>query len=136
MAERTLNWKGDEVLRAFRKAQRKGVDATMAAAILNAKGKHGPGAHGANRFESHSGELERSIRVVNKAKSDRRGAVGTWGSMNNAYALRIELGFQGKDSLGRVINQQAYPYLRPAADAEYPRLEGRIERSYRGPRAT
>ena len=33
-----------------------------------------------------------------------------------AYDRRIELGFVGADSLGRIYNQAAQPYLRPAAD--------------------
>lgn len=35
---------------------------------------------------------------------------------NLEYARRIEYGFQGADSLGRVYNQAAQPYLRPALD--------------------
>ena len=37
---------------------------------------------------------------------------------NLAYAARIEYGFVGADSLGRVYNQAAQPYLRPAAASE------------------
>ena len=33
-----------------------------------------------------------------------------------AYARRIEFGFAGTDSLGRVYNQPAQPYVRPAWD--------------------
>lgn len=39
-----------------------------------------------------------------------RGRAGT----NLEYARRVELGFIGKDSLGRQINQRARPYLRRA----------------------
>lgn len=35
---------------------------------------------------------------------------------NLEYARRIEYGFNGADSLGRVYNQAAQPYLRPAID--------------------
>jgi len=38
------------------------------------------------------------------------GRVGT----NVEYARRVELGFVGADSLGRVYNQSPRPYLRPA----------------------
>lgn len=34
------------------------------------------------------------------------------------YAARIEFGFTGPDSLGRVYNQPAQPYLRPAFDTK------------------
>jgi len=37
---------------------------------------------------------------------------------NLDYARRIEFGFSGADSLGRVFNQPAQPYLRPAVDSE------------------
>lgn len=33
-----------------------------------------------------------------------------------AYARRIEYGFEGADSLGRVYHQPAQPYMRPAWD--------------------
>ena len=37
---------------------------------------------------------------------------------NLVYAPRVEYGFSGKDSLGRVYNQPPKPYLRPAFDSE------------------
>jgi hypothetical protein len=37
---------------------------------------------------------------------------------NLVYAPRVEFGFSGKDSLGRVYNQPPNPYLRPAFDQE------------------
>lgn len=39
------------------------------------------------------------------------------------YGRRIELGFQGQDSLGRNYNQRAYPYLRPAVKRATPQLQ-------------
>lgn len=35
---------------------------------------------------------------------------------NIVYGPRLEFGFTGKDSLGRMYNQPPYPYLRPAFD--------------------
>lgn len=124
-----LNWQGSEVKRRVRRAQMVGIDTTMAAAILHAKSNHAPGAHGAQRFESQTGSLERSLRIVDKAEPTRDGARGVWGSTDTSYALRIELGFQGKDSAGRVVDAPAFPYLRPAAEAEYPLLARRIRRA-------
>lgn len=40
-----------------------------------------------------------------------------WG-FDPAYARRIEYGFIGPDSLGRVYHQAAQPYMRPAFDAK------------------
>ena len=123
-----LDWKGDELKRKMDRASMLAVDATMSAAIIHARSNHGAGAHGGNRFESHTGELERGTRITQHAKRDSRGIVGRWGVVDIVYARRIELGFQGKDSAGRVIDAQPYPYLRPAALAEYPKLRDRIKR--------
>jgi hypothetical protein len=38
------------------------------------------------------------------------------------YARRIELGFKGADSLGRVYNQAPSPYVKPAYDRTMPRI--------------
>lgn len=127
----TLNWRGAEVLRRVREAERQGIDTTMAAAILHAKANHGAGAHALQRYITRSAELERSTRVVAPAREDGRGVVGRWGSQGLAYARRIEVGFQGQDRAGRMVDADAYPYLRPAAEAEYPKLEGRIRRALR-----
>ena len=124
-----VNWKGDKLKKRMRRAQIRAVDTTMAAAVLHAKLGHGPGAHGAGRFETQTGSLERSVRIVDAAQSIRRGARGLWGSTETVYARRIELGFQGKDSLGRVVDARAYPFLIPAAQAEYPKLAMRIRRA-------
>lgn len=131
-----LNWRGSQVTRSVERAARLGVDATMQAAAIEAKKNHGPGAHSLRRFESQTGELERSVRITDKAKRDAKGIVGRWGSKGIIYARRIELGFQGPDALGRVFDQPEFPFLRPAAEKEYPNLAGRIRRALgRGRRA-
>ena len=122
----TVNWKGGAVISKMRRAQITAVNTTMAAAVLNAKDNHGPGAHSAGRFETQTASLERSIRIVEAAKRIAGGAKGTWGSTDTVYARRIELGFQGKDSAGRVVDAPAFPFLIPAAQVEYPKLAGRI----------
>jgi hypothetical protein len=38
------------------------------------------------------------------------------------YARRIELGFSGPDSLGRVYHQPPRPYVRPAYEEMLPRI--------------
>lgn len=121
-----LDWRGEQVKRNLRTAQVKGIDTTMAACVLHAKENHGPGAHGAQRFETQTGQLERSVRIVDAGHEIRGGARGRWGSTDLAYARRIELGFQGKDSAGRVVDAPAYPFLIPAANDEYPKLARRI----------
>ncbi len=126
----SLNWKGDAIKARLVAAQKSGVNTTMAACILHAKANHGAGAHGAQRFESQTGELERSTRIVQAAKRIGAAVVGRWGSLNNVYARRIELGFQGQDARGASVNAPAYPYLFPAARVEYPKLAARIKAAY------
>ena len=121
-----IKWKGGAVVSKVQRAQIRAVNTTMAAAVLHAKENHGPGAHGAGRFETQTASLERSVRIVEAAKSIVRGAKGTWGSTDTVYARRIELGFQGKDSKGRIVDAPAFPFLMPAAQVEYPKLSGRI----------
>ena len=129
----SLEWHGQKVKQKVATASKAGVNATMQAAIIHARGSHGAGSHVTSRFESHTGELERSLRIVMSATVTTSGVVvGRWGSMGVNYARRIELGFQGKDSLGRTFNQPNYPFLRPAASAEYPKLTGRIRRGFSG----
>lgn len=130
MASR-INWKGDALKRKAEKASILGIDATMSAAIIHAKSNHSAGAHAAQRFVTDSSELERSIRISKPARRTTRGVAGVWGSTGLVYTRRIELGFQGKDARGAVVDAPAFPFLRPAAEAEYPNLPGRIRRAGR-----
>jgi hypothetical protein len=128
MASR-INWKGDPLKRKAEKASMLGIDATISAAIMHARSNHGAGAHAARRFVTHTGELERHTKFSKHARRTRRGVVGSWGIIGLAYGRRIELGFQGKDARGAVVDAPAFPFLRPAAEAEYPKLAGRIRRA-------
>lgn len=151
-----LNWRGSQVTRNVERAARLGVDATMQKAIQDAKSDHRgvtaardlegiTGKVSGRRFVTGGinrkpgdpgGDLERSIRITQPAKRDSKGVFGRWGAKGIIYARRIELGFQGPDSLGRVYDQPAFPFLRPAANVEYPRLARRIRRALgRGRRA-
>lgn len=129
----SLKWEGEALRAKLDRASKSGVNTTMAACILHAKANHGPGAHGAQRFESQRGKLssaanlERSVRIVKQARRVGRAVVGRWGSIGANYAKRIEFGFQGQDALGRTVNAPAYPFLFPAARAEYPKLAKRIK---------
>ena len=124
-----LIWKGDELKRKTARAARIAINDTMAAGIANARSGHGSGAHGAQRFESQTGELVRGTKIVQAAQQERAGICGRWGVVGVPQARRIEFGFQGKDRLGRVFNQPAFPYLRPAADAENPKLARRLKKA-------
>jgi len=63
-----------------------------------------------------TGTLGRSLKIrqLESKNAYARVALGT----NVKYAKRVEFGFEGADSLGRVYHQQAQPYLRPAFDEE------------------
>lgn len=126
-----LEWNGDDIKRQTVRAARLAIDATMSAAIIDAKSNHGAGAHAQGRFVSHTGELERGTRIVKPAKLRGRQVVGRWGVIGVIYARRIELGFQGKDSKGRTVDAPSYSYLRPAAEREYPKLAKRLKRAAR-----
>jgi HK97 gp10 family phage protein len=63
-----------------------------------------------------TGNLARSLRVGNETSGDDWAEV-SFGT-NVEYAAREEFGFAGADSLGRVYNQPAHPYLRPAIASE------------------
>jgi hypothetical protein len=119
----SLSWRGDEIIKRVRDAAKAGINDTMAAAVLHAKENH--------PFQNRTSTLEGSVRIETYATE--RGAdevYGRWGSVDVVYAMRIELGFQGKDAMGRMYNQRAFSFLRPAADVEYPKLAGRIRRHF------
>ena len=77
----------------------------MAACEIDAKNDH-PG------WKNRTGNAEGSIRTVDKAKGDFRGAVGRWGSTGVNYMLMLEL--------------KRGSALRMAAQANYPDLNRRI----------
>lgn len=122
-----IHWRGKEVMTATRDAQKRGVNRTMSECVIHAKQNH--------QWQNRTGVLERSLRIVDYAHEHLRGVQGVWGSTDVVYARRLELGFVGKDRLGRRYNQRPYPYLRPAADAIYPLLADYIRRAMqpRGP---
>lgn len=69
-----------------------------------------------------TGLLRDSIHIEHREDTDRRQVMAVtpvveaenpWG-IDPPYARRIEYGFVGADSLGRVYNQPPQPYMRPA----------------------
>lgn len=115
-----LDWQGKEVTARLRRAQVEGIEATMAAAGIHAKNNH--------PWTNRTGILERSIGIIEHAKAGRTGARGIWGSQGAVYALILELGGQAGRALATTI--PAFPYLRPAATAQYPGLARRIELAF------
>jgi hypothetical protein len=61
-----------------------------------------------------SGRHRNSIKVLGSGPIPRGWAADVGPTM--VYSRRLELGFTGTDSAGRVYDQQPYPYLRPAME--------------------
>jgi hypothetical protein len=76
--------------------------------LLNKSGRGTPSAPGQPPHKQ-SGELQRSIH--SEVKRDRTSVTGVIYS-DSVKARRLELGFVGKDSAGRTIDQAPRPFLR------------------------
>lgn len=86
-----------------------------------ASGRPGPNAP--------TGDYRRSIHLQVYAEGFGKvtAAVGT----NKPQGARLEFGFAGVDSLGRVYDQPPYPHFGPAFDLIAPRYESAMERVVR-----
>ena len=132
----SLDWRGRQVSAKMVKAQLFGINKTMAEAVEHAKRNHA--------WQNRTGTLEGSISIAEFAHPDGKGFSGLWGSKDVRYALIHELGgkivpksapklkFQISGSWVTVneVNIPARPYLRPAADAVYPRLAANIREGF------
>ncbi len=132
-----LNWKGDKLIAKVQAAQKTGLNRTVAETIEHAKNNH--------TWINRSGELEGSIKFLEFAHRAGSGFRAIWGSADVVYALIHELGgkivpkkapalrFQvgGQWVTTQEVNIPARPYLRPAADAVYPRLADNIRKALR-----
>lgn len=108
MASRIEDWRGPEVLQNVTKAAAFGIDQTLALCVADAKGNHS--------FTNRTGLLEGSIQS-RAAKQQGVKVVGVWGSFSVIYAIFIEAG---------TAKMSPMPFLRPAADKNYPSLPDRI----------
>jgi hypothetical protein len=97
--------------------------------VSNASGRPGPNAP--------TGDYRRSIgRRTSSTPAGSEGQVGT----NKPQGRRLEHGFSGADSLGRVYDQPPYPHFGPALDKVAPQFQAAIFRLHgvisarRGPR--
>lgn len=139
MASKSLTWNGDAITAKLRRAQIAGVNKTMADAAIHAKRNH--------TWQNREGNLERSIDIAEPARVEGNGVTGVWGSKGVVYALIQELGGtivpvkakalaipqpDGSVRFVKSVTIPARPYLRPAADAEYPNLVRNIRANYEG----
>jgi phage gpG-like protein len=134
---KSLKWYGKAVKEDMRAAQIDGVNQTMGACVVHAKRNH--------TWNNRTAILEGGIDIADYAVPHSSGVKGTWGVRDVVYARIHELGgtikpktakalrFRLDDGTFVVVQQvtmPARPYLRPAADAEYPKLAERIRRAY------
>ena len=131
-----LNWQGDQVKRHVHTAAMKGVNSIMADCVKDAKAD----------VSVVTALLQGSIQL-RAARLLKDVVVGIWGSFGVKYALPVELGtrphlirprskkalyWKGAEHPVKVVHHpgtRGKPYLRPAADKNYPNLAARI-RSY------
>lgn len=130
-----LEWNGRAVERKIAEAQRIGINRTVSDAIVHAKRNH--------QWQNQTGTLEGSIQFHEFAYRIATGYRASWGSLDVAYALAIELGFDGVQEVkphtrrtrsgsvsvrghSRSVKRRAMPFLVPAGDAIYPDLAGNI----------
>ena len=107
-----LTWYGDRIKKRIDEAQRLGIDETTLACQDPAM----------SRVRVRTGNLRRSIPRGHQAARREGGRwVGRWGSADVSYALWQEIG---------TARMSAQPYLRPAAQIEYPKLAGRIKKLF------
>lgn len=129
----TLEWKGEVVKAKLRAAQLRGVNQTMGQTVTHAKNNH--------TWKNRTTTLEGGINVIDPAAPVQSGVRGTWGVFDVAYALAQELGAiirpvvkqalkfrlpDGTFVVAKKVVIPARPYLRPAADACYPKLANNI----------
>lgn len=106
----SLDWQGNKIKQIVFEACRLGIDETTAAAVTPAK----------ERVRVRTRLLQGSIQS-RPAKRDGNRIVGSFGSYDVNYALWQEIG---------TSKMSGQPYLRPAADQEFPKLSERIKRHY------
>lgn len=137
---KSLKWYGKAVTEKMAKAQVEGVNRTMQACVVRAKGNH--------PWQNQSGLLEGAIDVADYAAPHASGVKGTWGVRDMVQARILEEGgsivprslkalaipqADGSLRFASSVTIPPYPYLRPAADVEYPGLAERIRKAFERP---
>lgn len=83
------------------------------------------------RDHIHAELLETTDTRITVEVTPRYEDPNPWG-YDPAYARRIEEGFEGQDSLGRIYHQPAQPYMRPAWDSKQGEVRQTIVDSIHG----
>jgi hypothetical protein len=144
-------WNGGIVADKMAAAAKLSIDHTMAECVTHGKDDHPgypPASEPYERFANRTGFQTGSIQILEDASPDGTVIGGQWGSDSNS-ALYLEIGTSeaGPTAEAREIAADGNmglipppigplmaprPFLRPAADIEYPQLAKRIGATYRG----
>ncbi|QXN67998.1 hypothetical protein [Microcystis phage Mwe-Yong1] len=134
---KSLKWYGAAVTEKLARAQIAGVNETMAACVTRAKNNH--------PWQNRTSGLEGAIDIDMYAAAQGPRVKGTWGVRDMVQARILEEGGtirpvrakflaipqpDGSLRFARSVTIPPYPYLRPAADIEYPQLAERIRKHF------
>ena len=139
-----IEWNGDAVAAKMRAASVRAVEHTIAEAVSDARANHPDYPPASQPYERYANRtaFETNAIVSHGAHETDEGVTGTWGAYTN-YSLFLEIGtsVEGPTATERMIEgagdmdavpppigplMAPRPYLRPAADKEYPLLVERI----------
>lgn len=110
-----LDWNGDQLISRVRSAARVGVNETVDAAADDARGTH--------EWANRTGQLEEEI-VAEHADPAEPNPTARFGTTRRR-------GFYGLFHEEGTEHEFARPFLRPAADRQFPSLAARIRRRLR-----
>ena len=150
-----IDWKGGQVARRMTQAAAAGVDKTMSECVTDARSGHEqypPASAPGQRYADRTGFALASTDISKHATPEGTRIAGAWGS-SAEYALYLEIGTSREDSgFPRAQVREAEgagdmdqipppsdpplmaprPTLRPAADAQYPKLRAWIAAAFQG----
>lgn len=106
----TLVWEGDKLVELVRRAARAGVDDTVEQAANDARLSH--------EWVNRNGQLEEEIVVEHADPADANPTA--------RFGTTRRRGFYGLFHEEGTVNEYARPFLRPAADRQFPRLATNI----------
>jgi hypothetical protein len=110
----STQWNGDKIISRMERAVRGAVNETVDAARDDALATH--------TWENRTGQLEEELISVHAAAGERNPAA--------SFGTTKRRGFYGYFHERGTINEIARPFLRPAADRNFPGLKLRIARRF------
>jgi len=131
-----LVWNGGPFLASIADRVEIGMNLATAAVADDARSLVGVAGGGEPSAPGEPPRMQRGTLQANIGASVERDAYAVRGFIgvrdNVAYALRLELGFVGVDSIGRHYNQAPRPFLRPALLRNFDRVVAIIADQVRG----